>query len=62
MVKTKQPTETRRPYSKPQLEQVQLVVEEAVLQGCKTSASLGPHGHGTYCQNHGGQWCHEAGS
>ena len=33
---------TRRPYHKPQLEQVQLVAEEAVLTGCK-SASSGPH-------------------
>ena len=32
---------TRRPYSKPQLEQVQLVAEEAVLQGCKNSGSPG---------------------
>ena len=29
-------TTTRRPYRKPQLEQVQLVAEEAVLAGCKT--------------------------
>ena len=26
----------RRPYHKPQLEQVQLMAEEAVLAGCKT--------------------------
>jgi hypothetical protein len=29
----------RKTYSKPQLEKVQLVVEEAVLTGCKTSSS-----------------------
>jgi hypothetical protein len=28
----------RRPYHKPQLEQVQLMTEEAVLAGCKTRA------------------------
>ena len=33
--KTKAET-MRRPYEPPQLEQVQLVAEEAVLQGCKT--------------------------
>ena len=33
---------TRRPYHKPQLEQVQLVAEEAVLLGCKTRSSGGP--------------------
>ena len=31
------PTGARRPYRKPQLEQVQLVAEEAVLMGCKNS-------------------------
>ena len=33
---------TRRPYCKPQLEQVRLVAEEAVLAGCKTGGSSGP--------------------
>ena len=32
---------TRRPYRKPQLEEVQLVAEEAVLAGCKTRATGG---------------------
>jgi len=29
----------RKTYSKPKLEQVQLVAEEAVLEGCKTAFS-----------------------
>jgi len=33
---------TRRPYQPPQLEQVQLVVEEAVLQMCKVPRKGGP--------------------
>ena len=33
---------TRQPYRKPQLEQVQLVAEEAVLTNCKTAAAGGP--------------------
>ena len=32
----------RRPYQPPQLEQVQLVVEEAVLQMCKVPRKGGP--------------------
>jgi hypothetical protein len=32
----------RRQYRKPQLEQVKLVLEEAVLQTCKTRTSFGP--------------------
>jgi hypothetical protein len=35
---------TRRPYHKPQLEQVQLIAEEAVLQGCKTRTGIGGEG------------------
>lgn len=31
----------RRPYGRPQMEQVQLVAEEAVLQGCKNSGTGG---------------------
>ena len=52
----------RRPYIKPQLEQVQLTIKEAVLQACKTPAAQGPHGIGTYCQNPGGHWCSSSGS
>ena len=38
-IKNKSP---RKPYSKPQLEHVQLVLEEAVLTTCKTGGTLGP--------------------
>jgi len=31
----------RKPYRKPQLEKVQLVAEEAVLQGCKQPSQPG---------------------
>jgi hypothetical protein len=31
--------ETRKPYSKPVVKQIQLNAEEAVLAGCKTAAS-----------------------
>ena len=34
---------TRRPYQPPQLEQVELVAEEAVLQACKTPQIFGPN-------------------
>ena len=36
----------RKTYRKPKLEQVQLVVEEAVLEGCKTGQS----GYGGGCR------------
>ena len=38
--KTKAAT-ARRPYQPPQLEQVQLIAEEAVLVGCKTRSAGG---------------------
>ena len=41
MTKTTETKTTRRPYRKPQLEQVQLAIEEAVLQGCKAE-KVGP--------------------
>ena len=47
MKKTEKRTETkttRRPYSKPQIEKVQLVPEEAVLQGCKGNDIQGQGG------------------
>ena len=34
----------RRPYRPPQLEKVELVVEEAVLQMCKVGQKRGPGG------------------
>jgi hypothetical protein len=41
MTEKRETTTNRRPYRKPQLEQVQLVAEEAVLAGCKTRATGG---------------------
>ena len=32
----------RKPYLKPEVEQVELVAEEQVLGGCKNSTTLGP--------------------
>ena len=37
MTEKREGTRARRPYRKPQLEQVQLLAEEAVLAGCKTN-------------------------
>jgi len=34
---------TRRPYRKPQLEQVRLVIDEAVLETCKIGGQAGPN-------------------
>lgn len=37
------PTDVRKAYMKPKMEQVRLALEEAVLgTGCKTSSSSGP--------------------
>ena len=41
MTEKKGQAASRRPYRKPQLEQVQLVAEEAVLVGCKTKRQIG---------------------
>ncbi len=42
----------RKSYKKPQINQVNLVIEEAVLQGCKTG--LGAPGAGIQTCNHSG--------
>lgn len=42
MTEKRKRTKARRPYGKPQLEQVQLVAEEAVLAGCKRGNASGP--------------------
>jgi|GEM_PF-1869998 len=42
MIQGMQARTTRRPYSKPQLEQVRLVAEEAVLLNCKLAQGPGP--------------------
>jgi hypothetical protein len=44
MIQETEAKTTRRPYSKPQLEQVRLVAEEAVLLNCKSSQGSGPAG------------------
>jgi hypothetical protein len=47
---------TRRPYNKPEWEQVQLIAEEAVLTNCKTvGGANGPTGGatGSPCQQRG---------
>ena len=41
----------RQPYRKPQLEQVQLVAEEAVLAGCKGPQGSGPDDKNCRVQN-----------
>jgi hypothetical protein len=46
----------RRPYHKPQLEEVQLVAEEAILKNCKNAAN--PAGKKGACTlGSGGQTC-----
>lgn len=42
MDQKKESRKPRRPYRKPHMEQVQLVAEEAVLQGCKSPGMTGP--------------------
>lgn len=49
----------RRPYRKPELHQVPLRPEEAVLGACKNLAASGPGGGGT-CKPVG--WCSGQGS
>jgi hypothetical protein len=44
MEKEKEIKTNKRPYQKPQLEQVRLVAEEAVLTGCKFPGAV-PGGH-----------------
>jgi hypothetical protein len=61
--KKEQNVSTRRPYHKPQLEEVRLVAEEAVLQNCKAIGVFGPYGVGVgSCQNPGGNICVNLGS
>ncbi len=51
----------RRPYTKPKLEEVKLVMEEAVLASCKAFTVIGPQDSGGTC---GAGWghCKNAGS
>ena len=55
---------TRQPYQKPQLEEVKLVAEEAVLTNCKSrDAGIVARGHYNRCSNPGGhQVCYTLGS
>ena len=43
----------RQPYHKPQLEEVKLIAEEAVLGNCKTTGTAGPTWAGN-CHNPAG--------
>mgnify|MGYP005844456029 FL=1 len=40
----KEVQEPKKPYTRPEMKQVQLRPEEAVLGNCKTSGSTGPSG------------------
>ena len=44
MTKETKTSTIRKPYHKPQLEQIKLVAEEAVLSGCKDPGGHGPGG------------------
>ena len=59
-MKTKQEKQEKRPYQKPELMQVPLRPEEAVLGNCKMSGTGGP-GYGNAC-NAGPLVCSSAGS
>ena len=58
MTKEKKTSTIRKPYSKPQLERVQLIAEEAVLLACKTGNRVGP---GVHNCNPGSSDCHNQG-
>ena len=51
----------RRPYLKPQLEQIQLVPEEAVLVNCKSNTNVGFNAPDHHC-NWGTSPCSAFGS
>ena len=42
MTEKPEPKKVRQTYTKPRLEQIQLVSEEAVLLACKTGNDVGP--------------------
>ena len=54
----------RQPYRKPQIEEVKMIAEEAVLVNCKVgSTTSGPGGWKGMCSNPGGgQACNILGS
>ena len=53
MSEKKETTRNRRAYCKPQLEQVRLIADEAVLTTCK-SGSIGGPGNANNCRKGGG--------
>lgn len=56
-------TKTRRPYNKPQIEQVELKAEEATLTACKFRIALpGGHAPAAGCTNPAGIECVDIGS
>ena len=59
-MKTKQEEQEKRPYQKPELMQVPLRPEEAVLGNCKMAGTGGP-GYGNKC-NAGPLVCSSTGS
>ncbi len=53
---TPQPAREKKPYHKPEIEKVNLVLDEAVLAtGCKFEGGFGPFG--TDCEDAGGTPC-----
>jgi hypothetical protein len=57
MAEKRKAARTRRPYQKLQLEQVQLVAEEAVLQNCKVDNIGGANGPNCRQADGGGGAC-----
>jgi len=51
----------RKPYQKPEIKQVDLVPEEAVLTGCKTQTGINT-GPSINCAKNPGQYCSAIGS
>ena len=56
-------TKMRRPYQKPQIEQVELIAEEATLTACKIhGANPGGHAPSMNCSTGAGEPCVNQGS
>lgn len=62
MSKRLERSKRRKPYQKPQLSQVELVAEEAVLAGCKTLDGNVGVTNGVNCDLGGGNQCFDPGS
>jgi hypothetical protein len=54
------PAKQKKPYQKPEIEQVHLLVEEAVLRICKNTSGSGPARLG--CINPAGRPCNSPGT